>query len=59
MKYLEFWKAFVFLSGLLILSGALMYSEDIICHPAPIPCFIIGGIMGMIGLIGLFRCAKK
>ena len=28
MKYLEFWKAFVFLSGLLILSGALMYSED-------------------------------
>lgn len=58
MKYLEFWKAFVFLSGVLILSGALMYSGNIRNNPESLSCFIIGGIMGMIGLIGLF-CGKK
>ena len=59
MKYLDFWKAFVFLGGLLILSGAIMYSGDIIYNPHPIPCFLFGGVSSVVGLIGLFFSAKK
>ena len=59
MKYLELWKAFVFLSGVLILSGAMIYSGDIVYNPQPLPCFILGGILGLVGLIGLFNSAKK
>ena len=59
MKYLDFWKALVFLSGALILSGAIMYTGEIVRNPQPIPCFLFGGILGVAGLIGLFVSAKK
>lgn len=59
MKYLDFWKAFVFLGGVLILSGAIMFSDVSASNANSIQCFLLGGVSSVVGLIGLFFSAKK
>lgn len=59
MKLLDFWKAFVFLGGVLILSGALMFSDVRTHNPEAVQCFLLGGVSSVVGLIGLFFSAKK
>lgn len=59
MKYLDFWKAFVFLGGVLILSGAIMFSDVSTSNANSIQFFLLGGLSSVIGLIGLFFSAKK
>ena len=59
MKYLDFWKAFVFLGGVLILSGASMFSDVSTSNANSIQFFLLGGVSSVVGLIGLFFSAKK
>ena len=59
MKYLDFWKAFVFLGGVLILSGAIMFSDVSTSNANSIQFFLLDGVSSVVGLIGLFFSAKK